>query len=173
MQPYSDAGEDRTKAKLGRVLAMIVVAIVATVIPIVWLASWDVPSDDPALLVVYVSSQSPVSADGAYSSVRVAVDNAGDATAEACTVKAYNRLPFTYEVVEAPVLGESEQFDLSARGGRVTTVSLYLPAMSGEALSGGGVSGPVSLRTECENAESPDHGWIMAVPSSVSSSEAS
>jgi hypothetical protein len=172
MRAYSDAEEEGTKTNSRRVLSVIVVVIVATVIPIVGLASWGVPSDDPALLMVHVSSLNPESADGEYSGVRVAVDNAGGATAQACTIKAYNRLPFSYEADEASVLGRSEQFDLSPEGGRVTTVSLYLPAMSGEAWSGGGIRAPVSLCTECQNAESPDHGWIMAVPFTVSGSEA-
>ena len=45
---------------------------------------------------------------------------------------------------------------------------LYLPVLSGEALSGGGIRAPVSLRTECENAELPEHGWIIYVPFTVS-----
>jgi len=61
-------------------LSVIVVVIVAIVTPIVELASWGVPSDDPALLMVHVSSLNPVSAGGEYSGVRVAVDNAGRAT---------------------------------------------------------------------------------------------
>ena len=87
-------------------------------------------------------------------------------------MNAYNRPPFSYEADEASVLGESERFDLPPEGGLVTSVSLYLPAMSGEATSGGGVRVPVSLRTECENAESPEHSWIITVPSSVLGSEA-
>jgi hypothetical protein len=65
-----------------------------------------------------------------------------------------------------------EQFEVSPEGGRVVTVRLYLPATGGEALSGGGVRAPVSLRTECENAELPEHGWIIYVPFTVSGSEA-
>ena len=153
-------------------MAAIVLVIGATVIPVVGLASWAAPSDGPALLMIHVSSLNTISADGEYSGVRVAVDNPGHATAEACTVNAYNRLPFSYEADEASVLGESERFDLPPEGGLVTSVSLYLPAMSGEATSEGGVRVPVSLRTECENAESPEQGWIMNVPSSVLGSEA-
>jgi len=51
-------------------------------------------------------------------------------------VNAYNRLAFSYEADEASVLGESERFDLPPEGGLVTSVSHYLPAMSGEATSG-------------------------------------
>lgn len=148
-----------------------IAAIGATIVSMVGLANWSVLSDDPAVLMVHVSSLNPVSTDGEYSGMQVAVDNTGDATAEGCSVKAYNRLPFSYVADEASVLGKSEQFDVSPEGGRVTTVSLYLPNMSGEALSGGGVRAPVSLRTECENAESPDHGRIVTAPYPVSSSE--
>ncbi len=93
-------------------MASTVVAIGATVIPIVGLASWGVPPDGPALLMIHVSALAPVSADGEYSGVRVAVDNSGSATAEACSVNAYN-LPHSYEADETSVLGKSEQFDVS------------------------------------------------------------
>ena len=172
MGAYSDPVEKQPKANPRRALAVLVAVIGATVIPVVGLASWAVPSAGPALLMIHVSALAPVSAASEYSSVLVAVDNSGSATAEACTVNAYNRFPFSYETDEASVLGKSEQFDLSPEGGHLTTVSLYLPAMRGEALSGGGVRAAVSLRTECENAESPEQGWIMNVPSTASSSEA-
>jgi hypothetical protein len=51
-------------------------------------------------------------------------------------------------------------------------VGLNLPILSREALSEGGVRTPVCLRTECENTESPEHGWIMNGPFTVSGSEA-
>jgi hypothetical protein len=172
MRAYSDTVEEQAKANHRRGLAALVAVIGATIIPVVGVASWTVPSDGPALLMIYVSPLNSVSADGEYSGVRVAEDNAGDATAEACTVNAYNRFPFSYGTDEASVLGKSERFDLSPEGGHLTTVSLYLSAMRGEALSGGGVRAPVSLRTQCENAESPEQGWIMNVPSTVSRSEA-
>jgi len=122
--------------------------------------------------MIHVSALAPVSAASEYSSVLVAVDNSGSATAEACTVNAYNRLPYSYEADETSVLGKSEQFDVSTEGGRVFTVSLYLQAMSGEARSGEGIRAPGSLRTECENGESPEHGWSISVPFTVSGSEA-
>lgn len=172
MGAYSDVVEERTKASSRRALAAVIMVIGATIVPVVGLASWGVPSGEPALLMLYVSTLNPVSADGEYSSMRVAVDNAGSTMAEACTVKAYNRLPYSYEADEASVLGKSEQFDLSPEGGHLTTVSLHLPTISGEALSGGGVRAPVSLRTECENAESLDYGRILNLPSTVTGSEA-
>ena len=171
MTAYSDAVEERIKANPGRVLAAIVVAIGTTVALIVGLPDRGVLYG-PALLMIHVSALAPVSDDGEYSGVRVAVENTGDATAELCTVNAYNRLPYSYEADETSVLGKSERFDLTPEGGRVTTLSLYLPALSGEALSGGGVRAPVSLRTECENAESPDYGRIITVSSPVVGSEA-
>jgi hypothetical protein len=172
MRAYQDVAEERTKAAPRRALAALVVTIGATVIPVVGLAGWGVPPDGPALLMIHVSALAPISADGEYTSVLVAVDNPGSATAEACTVNAYNRLPYSYAADETSALGKSEQFDVSPEGGRVFATSLYLPAMGGEALPGGGVRAPVSLHAECENAESPEHGWIMNVPFTMSASEA-
>ena len=166
MTAYSDTVEERIKANPGRVLAAIIVAIGTTVALILGLPDLGVRYG-PALLMIHVSALAPVSDNGEYSGVRVAVENTGDATAEACTVNAYNRLPYSYEADQTSVLGTSERFDLTPEGGRVTTVSLYLPALSGEALSGAGVSAPVSLRTECENAESSEHGRIVTVSSPV------
>lgn len=152
-------------------MAALVATIGATVIPIVGLAGWGVPPDGPALVMIHVSALAPISADGEYSSVLVAVDNSGSATAEACTVNTYTRLPYSYAADETSTLGKLERFDVSP-GGRVFTTSLYLPTMGGEALPGGGVRAPVSLRAECENAQSPEQGWIMNVPFTVSGSEA-
>lgn len=45
MGAYSDSVEKRTKAKPRRALAILVAVIGATVIPVVGLARWAVPSD--------------------------------------------------------------------------------------------------------------------------------
>jgi hypothetical protein len=98
-----------------------------------------------------------------YSDVQVAVNNGGDATAERCSVKAYNHFLFSSgNLDETSALGESERFSLPPQAGRSATVSIYLPYVSGEALFGGGVRSLIFLRAECSNAISnPDSKKIV------------
>jgi len=174
MRDYIDVAVERVKAAPGGMLAATIAALVATVAATVGLALAESAalSDSPHLQMVYVSGLTFVPAGGAYSDAQVAVNNAGTATAEGCYAKAYNHLLFSEEIDEASALGRSEQFDLSARGGHVATVSVHLADLSGEALLGGGIRAPVFFRTECKNAESSEEGRTVTVPFPVSSPEA-
>jgi len=144
--------EEWIEANPERVAAGIVAAIIVTVL-IVWLTSSSGLFDGPSLQRVHVSPPSPVYADGAYSDIQVALNNVGNATAEGCSVKAYDHLLFSSSNPDATlVLGESEQFRLPPQGEHFATVSIYLPYVSGEAFLQGGVRALIFLRTECSNA---------------------
>ena len=172
MRDYVAVVVKRLQATPGMVVAAIVAATMSTVVVMAGLANSAIRPDEPYLQMLHVSRPTSVSAGGTYSYVRVAVDNAGTATAHGCYAKAYNHRLFSNEIDEFSPLGRSEQFNLSPYGGYVATVSVYLPKISGEALLGGGVRAPVSFRVECENAESSDDSKIVVVPSAVSGSEA-
>ena len=103
-----------------------------------------------------------MSASTTYFDSNVTIIDASTVTANGYYTKAYNHL-FSEEIDETSELGSSEQFDLSPHGGHVAPVSVYLPDLSGEALLGGGVRGPVFFRVECENAESPEEGMTVKV----------
>ena len=144
--------EEWIEANPERAAAGIVAAIIITVL-IAWLTSSSGLFDGPALQRVHVSPPGPVYADGAYSDIQVAVNNGGNATAEECSVKAYDHLLFSSsDPDETWVLGESERFRLPPQAGHSATVSIYLPNVSGEALLQGGVRALIFLRTECSNA---------------------
>jgi hypothetical protein len=154
---------ERIRAAPGRVvLAATIAAIFATFV--MGLVDSNLRSEQPHLQMVRVSFPStPSSASGTYFDADVAVNNAGTATAKGCYAKAYNHLLFSEEIDETTQLGSSEQFDLSAHGGHVALVSVYLADLSGEALLGGGVRAPVFFRVECENGESPEEGMTVKV----------
>lgn len=166
--------EDRIKANPERVVAGIIAAIIASVL-VVWLTSLSGLFDGPTLQMVDSSSPSPVYADGTYSDVQVATNNAGNVTAEGCSVKAYNHLLFSSsDPDETLALGESEWFSLPPQGGRSATVSIYLPYLSGEALLGGGVRSLIFLRTECSNAMSETESKMITLsgsPPSISETD--
>src|ERR671913_48052 len=172
MRDYIALAMERIRAAPGMVLAAVIAATVSNLLVTASLAYSAVRSDEPYLQIVHVSLTTPVSAGGTYSDVRVAVDNAGNATAKGCYAKAYNHLLFSNEIDETSALGRSEQFDLSPHGGHVATVGVYLPNISGEALLGGGVRAPVFYRVECANAVSSADSKTVVVPFSVPGSEA-
>ena len=155
------------------VLAAVIAATLSNLVVTASLADSAVRSDEPYLQIVHVSHTTPVSAGGTYSDVPVAVDNAGNATAEGCYAKAYNHLLFSNKIDETSALGRSEQFDLSPHSGQLANVSVYLPNISGEALLGGGVRAPVFYRVECANGvvSSADSKTVV-VPFPVPGSEA-
>ena len=144
------------------VVAATIAAIIATLV--VGLLVSALRSEQPYLQMIRVSLQpTPSSASGTYLDVDVAVNNAGTATAKGCYAKAYNHLLFSEEIDKSTELGSSEQFDLSPHGGHVPSVRVYPAGLSGEALLGGGVRGPVFFRVECENAESPEEVMTVKV----------
>jgi hypothetical protein len=153
----------RIRAAPGRVVvAATVVAIIATFV--MGLVSSALISEQPHLQMIRVSFlPPPSSAGGTYQDATVAVNNAGTATAKGCYAKAYNHLLFSEEIDKSTELGRSEQFDLSPHGGHVPSVRVYPAGLSGEALWGGGVRGPVFFQVECENAESPEEGMTVKV----------
>ena len=160
---------ERIRAAPGMMVAAIVAAIIATLV--VWLVVSALRSEQPHLQMIRVSfPPTPSSAGGEYLDARVAVNNAGTATAKGCYAKAYNHLLFSEEIDETTELGRSEQFDLPPHSGHVPTVSVHLPNLSGEALLGGGVRAPIFYRTECKNAESSDEGRIITVSDLASGS---
>ncbi len=153
--------------------AMMVAATIAAIIAtfVVGLVGSALHSEQPHLQMIRVSfPPTPSSAGGTYLDADVAVNNAGTATAKGCYAKAYNHLLFSEEIDESTELGSSEQFDLSAHGGHVPSVSVYLEDLSGEALFGGGVRAPVFFRVECENAESSEEGMTVKVSGPASGS---
>ena len=153
---------ERIRAAPTMMIAAIVAAIIATLV--VGLVDSALRSEEPHLQMVRVSFQpTPPSAGGTYFVADIAVNNAGTATAKGCYAKAYNHLLFSKEIDKSTELGRSEQFDLSPHGGHVPSVRVYPAGLSGEALLGGGVRGPVFFRVECENAESPEEGMIVKV----------
>ncbi len=153
---------ERIRAAPGMVVAATIAAIIATFV--VWLVASALRSEEPHLQMVRVSFQpTSLSADDTYFDVDVAVNNAGTATAKGCYAKAYNHLLFSEEIDESTELGRSEQFDLSPHGGHVPSVRVYPAGLSGEALLGGGVRGPVFFQVECENAESPEEVMTVKV----------
>ncbi len=150
-------------------VAATIVAIIATFV--MWLVVSALRSEEPHLQMIRVSLQpTPLSADGTYFDMDVAVNNASTAMAKGCYSKAYNHLLFSEEIDETSELGRSEQFDLPPHGGNVATVSVYRPDISGEALLGGGVRAPIFLRVECENAESSEEGKTVKVSGPASGS---
>ena len=172
MRGYVVLATERIRAAPGMLLAATVVATVSNLVVTAGLSASAARSDEPYLQMVHVSRATPVSARGKYSDVRVAVGNAGNATAKGCYAKAYNHLLFSNEIDETSALGRSEQFDLSPHGGHVATVGVYLPNISGEALLGGGVRAPVFYRVECANAVSSADSKTVVVPFPVPGSEA-
>ncbi len=160
---------ERMRAAPGMVVATTIAAILATFV--MWLVVSALRSEEPHLQMVRVSFQpTPLSTDGTYFDMDVAVNNAGTATAKGCYAKAFNHLLFSEEIDETTELGRSEQFDLSPHGGHVAPVSVYLADLSGETLLGGGVRAPVFFRVECENAESSDEGRPITVSGLASGS---
>jgi hypothetical protein len=152
----------RIRAAPGMMVAATIAAIIATFV--VWLLVSALPSEQPHLQMIRTSfPPTPLSAGGTYLDANVAVNNAGTATAKGCYAKAYNHLLFSEEIDESTELGRSEQFELSAHGGHVPSVSVYLAGLSGEALLGGGVRAPIFFRVECENAESSEEGMTVKV----------
>jgi hypothetical protein len=117
----------------------------------------------PDLRIVDVSGPGSPYAQGAYADVRVAVDNGGGGAARGCAVEGYGHVLFSDEIDESSALGRSERFDLGAGEGRVASVGIHLPGVSGEASPGGGVRGPIFLRAECEGAESEEYGQVLVV----------
>jgi hypothetical protein len=163
---------ERLRAALGMRVAATIAAIIATFV--MWLVVSALRSEEPHLQMIRVSFQpTPLSTDGTYFDMDVAVNNASTATANGCYAKAYNHLLFSEEIDESTELGKSEQFDLPPHGGHVAPVSVYLPDLSGEALLGGGVRAPVFLRVECENAESSEEGKTLKVSGPASGSATS
>lgn len=159
----------RVRAAPGMVVAATIAAIIATFV--VWLVVSSLRSEQPHLQMIRTSfPPTPLSAGGTYLDAAVAVNNAGTATAKGCYAKAYNHLLFSEEIDESTELGSSEQFDLSAHGGHVPSVSVYLADLSGEALLGGGVRAPVFFQVECENAESSEEGMTIKVSGPASGS---
>ncbi len=153
---------ERIRAAPGMMVAATIAATIATFV--VWLVVSALRSEQPHLQMIRVSfPPTPSSAGGTYLDADVAVNNAGTATAKGCYAKAYNHLLFSEEIDESTELGRSEQFDLSPHGGHVPSVRVYPAGLSGEALLGGGVRGPVFFRVECENAESPEEGMTVKV----------
>lgn len=160
---------ERIRAAPGMMVAATIAAIIATLV--VWLVVSALRSEQPHLQMIRVSfPPTPLSAGGEYLDAHVAVNNAGTATAKGCYAKAYNHLLFSEEIDETTELGSSEQFDLSAHGGHVPSVSVYLANLSGEALLGGGLRAPVFFRVECENAESSEEGMTVKVSGAASGS---
>ena len=86
--------------------------------------------------MLYISPLGSSYADDTYSDVQIAVNNGGNVAAEECSIKVYNHYLFytSSDPDVTSVLGESERFTLPPQGGRTTTVSIYLPKVSGEAL---------------------------------------
>ncbi len=160
---------ERMRAAPGMVVATTIAAILANFV--VWLVVSAPHSEEPHLQMIRVSFEpAPLSADGTYFYMDVAVNNASTATAKGCYSKAYNHLLFSEEIDESSELGSSEQFDLEPYGGHVAPVSVYLPDLSGEALLGGGLRAPIFLRVECENAESSEEGKTVKVSGPASGS---
>ena len=153
---------ERIRAAPGVMIAATVEAIIATFV--LALVNSNLRSEQPHLQMIRVSLQpTPSSASGTYLDVDVAVNNAGTATAKGCYAKAYNHLLFSEEIDKSTELGSSEQFDLSPHRGHVPSVRVYPAGLSGEALLGGRVRGPVFFRVECENAESPEEVMTVKV----------
>jgi uncharacterized protein YjbJ (UPF0337 family) len=161
---------ERIRASPGMILAATMAAILITFVG--RLVDTSLRSEEPHLQMVHVSSfqRTPLSTTATYFDIDVAVNNAGTATAKGCYAKAYNHLLFSEEIDETTELGSSEQFDLSAHGGHVAPVSVYLQDLSGEALFGGGLRAPVFFRVECENAESSEEGMTVKVSGPASGS---
>ena len=148
----------------GRVVVAATMAATVATFLVMGLAVSALRSEQPYLQMIRVSLQpTPSSASGTYLDVDVAVNNAGTATAKGCYAKAYNHLLFSEEIDKSTELGRSEQFDLSPHGGHVPSVRVYPAGLSGEALLGGGVRGPVLFQVECENGESPEEGMTVKV----------
>ena len=160
---------ERIRAAPTMMLAATIAAIIVTLV--VGLVDSALRSEEPHLQMIRVSLPlTPSSAGGTYFDADVAVNNASTATAKGCYAKAFNHLLFSEEIDETTELGRSEQFDLSPHGGHLAPVSVYLADLSGEALLGGGVRGPVFFRVECENAESSEEGMTVNVSDPASGS---
>jgi hypothetical protein len=160
---------ERIRAAPGMVVAATIAAIIVSFVG--WIVDSALRSEEPHLQMVRVSFPStPLSTDGTYFDIDIAVNNASTATAKGCYAKGYNHLLFSEEIDETSELGRSEQFDLPPHGGHRATMSVYLQGLSGEALLGGGVRAPVFIRVECENAESSEEGKTVKVSSPASGS---
>ena len=148
---------ERTKAISKRVVAWLIVALIAP-IPVLWLLNSSGIYDGLAIKILAISPLSPPYANNTYTDAQIIVDNGGDITAEECFVRAYDANLLADNPDDTPASGESERFDLPPGGGHVTTVSIHLPDTS-EVSSQEGVPalvvGPFVFRTECRNAESP------------------
>ena len=162
VENYISVVEKRIQAHPGRVLAATIVTLLAGVAVWMGLSNLLMASDAPSLQMVRVYGLTAPAGDPSLD-VAVAVNNAGTATAEGCYAKAYNHLLFSEEIDETSELGRSEQFDLPPHSGRVPTVGVDMPNLSGEALLGGGVRAPIFYRTECKNAESSEEGRVVTV----------
>ena len=147
--------EEKIKANPWEALIGIVTIIIVPVL-VVWSINLSGLFDGPSLYMLYISPLGSSYADDTYSDVQIAVNNGGNVAAEECSIKVYNHYLFytSSDPDVTSVLGESEHFTLPPEGGRKTTVSIYLPNVSGEALYGGGVKSTIFFRTECDNAES-------------------
>ena len=160
---------ERIRAAPGMVVAATIAAIIVSFVG--WIVVSALRSEEPHLQMVRVSfPPTPLSTEGTYFEIDIAVNNASSATAKGCSSKAYNHLLFSEEIDESLELGRSEQFDLPPHGGHLAPVSVYLPDLSGEALLGGGVRAPVFFRVECENAQSSEEGKTVKVSGPASSS---
>src|ERR671911_768333 len=152
---------------------MVVAATIAAIIIsfVGWIVDSALRSEEPHLQMVRVSfPPTPLSTDGTYFDIDIAVNNASTATAKGCYAKGYNHLLFSEEIDVTSELGRSEQFDLPPHDGHVPTVGVDMPNLSGEALLGGGVRAPIFYRTECKNAESSDEGRVITVSGLASGS---
>ena len=153
---------ERIRAAPGMVVAATIAAIIVSFV--MWLVVSALRSEEPHLQMIRVSFQpTPLSTDGTYFDMDVAVNNASTATAKGCYAKGYNHLLFSEEIDVTSELGRSEQFDLPPHDGHLATMSVYLQGLSGEALLGGGVRAPVFIRVECENAESSEESMTVTV----------
>ena len=159
----------RMRVAPGMVVAATIAAILANFV--VWLVVSAPRSEEPHLQMVRVSfPPTPLSTDGTYFDIDIAVNNASTATAKGCYAKGYNHLLFSEEIDVTSELGRSEQFDLPPHDGHLATMSVYLQGLSGEALLRGGLRAPVFIRVECENAASSEEGKTVKVSSPASGS---
>ncbi len=146
---------ERLRAKRKIIVAAILAGIIILT-PVLAFLTFTGLLREPVLEIVYVSKPGPLYSDNTYSDIEVAVNNAGEAMAEGCFARAYDHHLFSTWIAEGSVLGSSERFELAPGEGLVTSVSIYLPDVSGEALLGGGIRSFLIFRLDCENAVSSE-----------------
>jgi hypothetical protein len=149
--------EGWTRANPGRVVVAVLVAVVAP-LPVWWFFFSSGLFDEPNLQTVQLSVPTPAYPDE-YNDFQLALNNAGKAAAEECSVRAYDYDSSSSEEEsedseDPSVLGESEPFDLAPQEGYVATVSVYLSSDGGEPMRGGVRVRSLEFFTECANTSS-------------------